>query len=85
MLDALMALSLSSPRFSDAPSRTAYHQGVAKGPVKVDMRLPGKGNSNTYGARPAHLIKWFRASRLSIKNSPSARGLGFRGSRRFRL
>jgi len=40
---------------------------------KVDVRLPGKGNSNSHGARPVHLIitmiKWFRTSRLSIKNS----------------
>ena len=48
-----------------------------KGParVKVDVRLPGKGNSNPHGARPVHLIikmiKWIRTSRLSIKNSLS--------------
>ena len=40
---------------------------------KVDVRLPGKGNSNSRGARPVHLIitmiKWFQTSRLSIKNS----------------
>jgi len=39
---------------------------------KVDVRLPGKGNSNSYGARPVHLIitmiKWIRTSRLSIKS-----------------
>ena len=43
--------------------------------VKVDARLPGKGNSNSHGARPVHLIitmtKWIRTSRLSIKNSLS--------------
>jgi len=43
---------------------------------KVDVRLPGKGNSNSHGARPVHLIitmiKWTRTSRLSIKNSLSA-------------
>ena len=42
---------------------------------KVDVRLPGKGNSNTHGARPDHLIvtimKWFWTSSLSIKNSLS--------------
>jgi len=31
---------------------------------KADVRLPGKGNSNTHGARPVHLIitmmKWIR-------------------------
>ena len=40
---------------------------------KVDVRLPGKGNSNSHGARPVQLIittiKWIRTSRLSIKNS----------------
>ena len=39
---------------------------------KVDVRLPGERNSNSYGARPIHLIitmmKWNRTSRLSIKN-----------------
>jgi len=42
---------------------------------KVDARLPGKGNSNSHGARPVHLmitmIQWIRTSRLSIKNSLS--------------
>ena len=42
---------------------------------KVDVRLPGRGNSNLHGARPVHLIntmiKWIRTSRLSIKNSLS--------------
>jgi len=40
---------------------------------KVDVRLPGKGNSNSHGARPVYqiisMIKWIRTSRLSIKNS----------------
>ena len=44
---------------------------------KVDVRLPGKGNSNSHGARPVHLmirmIKWIRISRLSIKSSLSLR------------
>ena len=39
---------------------------------KVDVRLPGKGNSNSRGARPVHLIitmmKWIRTSRLSMNN-----------------
>ena len=42
---------------------------------KVDVRLPGKRNSNSHGARPIHLIttmiKGVRTSRLSIKNSLS--------------
>ena len=40
---------------------------------EVDVRLPGKGNSNSHGARPVHqiisMIKWIWTSRLSIKNS----------------
>ena len=40
---------------------------------KRDVRLPGKGNSKSHGARPVHLIitkmKWIRTSRLSIKSS----------------
>ena len=48
------------------------HEGLAR---KVNVRLPGKGNSNSHGARPVHLIitmiKWIRISRLSLKNSPS--------------
>jgi len=42
---------------------------------KEDVRLPGKENSNSHGARPVHLIitmiKWTRTSRFSIKNSLS--------------
>jgi len=40
---------------------------------KVDVRRPGKWNSNSHGARSVHLIitmiKWIRTSRLSKKNS----------------
>jgi len=39
----------------------------------VDVRLPGKGNLNSHGARPVHLIismiKWIRTGRLSVKNT----------------
>ena len=46
---------------------------MIKEPRKVDVRLPGKGNSNFHGARPVHLIitmiKLVRTSRLSITNS----------------
>ena len=45
--------------------------------LKVDVRLPGKGISNSHGARPVHLIitmmKWIRISRLSAKKSLSAK------------
>jgi len=41
---------------------------------KVDVRLPGKGNSSSHGARPVHLIitmiKWIRTRRLSITELP---------------
>ena len=60
-------------------TRSTEQSCVAKpsfhGRRKVDVRLPGKGISNSHGARPVHLIitmiKWFRTSRLSIKNSLS--------------
>ena len=43
---------------------------------KVDVRIPGKGNSNSHGARPGHLIitmiKWIWTSMLSTKNCLSA-------------
>ena len=45
---------------------------------KVDIRLPGKGNTNSHGARPVHLIitmmKRIRTSRLPIKTSLSTAG-----------
>ena len=48
-------------------------QGVAERTRKVDARLPGKGNSNSHGARPVHLIismmKWSWTSRFSVQDS----------------
>jgi hypothetical protein len=53
--------------------RTAQNKDIVLKVRKVDARLPGKGNSNSHGARPVHLnitmIKWTWTSRLSIKNS----------------
>ena len=53
---------------------------------RVDVRLSGKGSSNSHGARPDHLIigmiKWIRTSRLSERNplfSPPASGSGVYG------
>ena len=44
---------------------------------KVDVRLHGKENSNSHGARPVHqtitMLKWIRTRRLSMK-SPDALG-----------
>ena len=49
---------------------------------KVDIRLPGKGDSNSHGARPVHQQhRWTWTSRLSIKNSLSTRAQnGLNGS-----
>ena len=71
---------------SDFPGLDLPHGGYLyeyyRTPRNIDVRLPGKGNSNFNGARPVHLIitmiKWTRTSRLSIKNSlsrPSTRRL----------
>ena len=59
-----------------AGERTSCFEGVRVTITrKVDIRLPGKGNSNPHGTRPVHqiisLIKWIRTSSLSIKNSLS--------------
>ena len=43
--------------------------------MKVNIRLAGKGNSNSHGARPVHQIismkKWIRTSRLWMQKSLS--------------
>ena len=38
------------------PTRLHRDQGFRVRPRKVDVRLPGKGNSNFQGVRPVHLI-----------------------------
>ena len=42
---------------------------------KVDVRLPGNGNSKSHSARPVHriisMMKWIRTGRLSMMNSLS--------------
>ena len=62
----------SGPSGAARASETSYSSSH---PRKVHVRLPGKGNSNSHGARPVRLIitmiKWIRTSRLSIKNSLS--------------
>ena len=54
------------------PFGTACNQRTRK----VDVRLPGKGNSNSHDARPVHqiisMIKWIWTCRLSIKISLSS-------------
>ena len=60
-------------------------QGAGRAPRKVDVRLPVKGNSNSQGARPVHLIitiiEWIRTTRLSVKSlsEPDIRGDGAEG------
>ena len=48
---------------------------LAHGEFIISEKVPRKGNSNSHGARPVHLIisiiKWIRTSRLSTKNSLS--------------
>ena len=50
------------------------------GPRQVDVKLTGKGNPNSHGARPVHLIitmiRWIRTGRLSIQNSLSSQAGG---------
>ena len=74
--------------FTSGPHHTAYCVSKA-GTRKVDVRLPGKRNSNSHGARPIHLIitmiKWIRTSRLSIKNSLSHLGAGTEAGSYLRL
>ena len=60
-----------------APNTSRPHSGVRtfqqkSNTRKVDIRLPGKGESNSHGVRPVHQKhRWIRTSRLSIKNSLS--------------
>ena len=54
--------------------------GCLRSSKKVDVRLPGKGHSNSPGAKPIHpiitMITWVKTSRLSMKNSRSIRSGG---------
>jgi hypothetical protein len=61
---------------SKCPSTRTPSVSHARAPHRsglVDVRLPGKGNSNSRCARPVHLIitmsKWFRTSSSSTKKS----------------
>ena len=61
------------PRITAKIPRKVILISVMTGTRKVDVRLPGKGSSNSHGARPVHLIitmiKRIRTSGLSITNS----------------
>ena len=75
-----VALYLPSYPFQDVHPARSQDRALSQSiwARKVDIRLPGKGNSHSRGARPVHLIisivKWIRTSRLSIKNSLSSGG-----------
>ena len=68
---------LSLPSFSE--QEDAAPSSGACPPLKRDVRLPGKGNLDSHGARPVHLIitmiKWIRTIRLQrypgIKVAPT--------------
>jgi hypothetical protein len=63
---------------SDLPWQTSKNLVAWWWHRKVDIRLPGKGNSRSHRARPVHqimsMMKWIQSSRLSIKNSLSGGG-----------
>jgi hypothetical protein len=71
----------------DRTKRELPSKRVLLGGVEVDIRLPGKGNSNPVAqgrsSRIISMIKWTRTSRLSIKISLS--GVEELGARRRRL
>jgi len=61
------------PLCSEAESYKKTQSTAAMERLMVFPVTHGKGNSNSHGARPVHLIitmiKWIRTSSLSIKNS----------------
>ena len=56
--------------------------GSGTGPGDEGVTLSGRGNSNSHGARPVHLIttmiKWIRTGRLSMKNFLSQVGCRYK-------
>ena len=61
-----------------APSASPTPASRCRSHRKVDIRLPGKGNPSSHGARPVHqiisMMKWTRTSRLPTKNSRPGEG-----------
>ena len=75
-MDRPGAMGVSTPFFKVAlylpSSRTMDILPPLLIPRKVDIRQPGKGNSNSHGARTVHhKHRWIRTSRLARKNSLS--------------
>jgi hypothetical protein len=56
-------------------SHSSNHPVRLRGFRKIDVRLPGKGDSRSHGARPVQqiisMIKWIRTSRLKLRCSLS--------------
>ena len=56
-----------------APRLSIVERGFGFSTWKVNVRLPGTGNSNSHGARPVHqitsMIKWIWTSKFSITHS----------------
>jgi hypothetical protein len=59
---------------ASTPHRLACREGGLS-TMKVDIKLPGKGDSNSHSARPVHqtisMTKWIWTSRLILKSSLS--------------
>ena len=59
-------------RFRGEEGHSSLESTDVVSPRKVDVRLPGKGNSNSHGAGTVHQKhQWIRTSRLSIQKSLS--------------
>ena len=54
---------------------TGVPLGLIKPLKKVNVRLPGQGNSNSHGARPVHkiilMIEWVVNKEISLSRKPS--------------
>ena len=73
-LKDLKDVSSAHPTASSVSAARSLRAGkLPHSPRKEDARLPVKENSNSHGARPAHIIItmmwWIQTSRVSIKNS----------------
>ena len=68
-------------RQSHQTSSLQQSEHTCAGNMKVDIRLPGKENSNSHGARPVHqiitMIRWIQTIRLSTKKSLCRQRLTF--------
>ena len=80
--NAVGAISVRQGSCSTGPHLIrAWHSSINLSIVsrKVDIRLPGKGDSDSLGVRGFSIIQWIRTSSLPIKNSLS-RQVGTHGA-----